>query len=58
MLMFGFTKLTIEEKAAYEKAKRVSALQQLIYSESAIRRESLSKAEVYTQELEGLIKDE
>jgi hypothetical protein len=56
--MFGFTKLTIEEKAAYEKAKRVSALQQLIYCESAIRRESLSKAEVYTQELEGLIKDE
>jgi hypothetical protein len=58
MHMFGFTKLTIEEKAAHEKAKRISALQQLIYSESAIRRESLSKAELYTQELEGLSKDE
>jgi hypothetical protein len=56
--MFGFTKLTIEEKAAHEKAKRISALQQLIYCESAIRRESLSKAEVYTQELEGLSKDD
>lgn len=54
MHMFGFTKLTLEEKAAHEKAKRINELQQLIYAESSLRNESLSRASVYTQELDGL----
>jgi len=52
--MFGLTRLTIEEKAEHDKAKRIDELQQLIYAESSLRQESLSKAMAYTQELDGL----
>ena len=54
--MFGFTKLTPEEKAEHERKKRVAELQELLKKETALRQESLIKSEELQKELESLEK--
>ena len=49
--MFGFTKLTPEEKTAYEVKKRILELEALLQKEGEVRQASLDKAEVYNKEL-------
>jgi hypothetical protein len=53
--MFGFTKLTEEEKIEHERRKRISALEHLLHKESDIREESIARSKIYREELEKLL---
>lgn len=52
--MFGFTRLTPEEKQDLLKKKRVQELHTLLHRETEVRQESLRKSEMYRDELESL----
>lgn len=52
--MFGITRLTPQEKKEHLRVKRVSALEHMLYEESAKRAESLAKADAYNKELDVL----
>lgn len=54
--MFGFTKLTPEEKAEHTRLKRIAELKSLLETETKIRQESLVKSEELRDELEDLVK--
>ena len=53
--MFGFTKLSPEEKAERDTTLRIKELQVLLKEETAIRQESLNKSQALTDELEKLL---
>lgn len=52
--MFGYTKLTEEEKAEHARNRRLAELASLIEKEGAVRAESLIKAQSYQEELDKL----
>lgn len=52
--MFGFTKVTPEEKAELDKKKRISELQKALHEQTVFRQESLKKSEALRDELEKL----
>tara|TARA_R110000782_G_scaffold80709_2_gene159606 strand:- start:590 stop:757 length:168 start_codon:yes stop_codon:yes gene_type:complete len=54
--MFGITKLTEEERTTHIRVKRIQELHKLIIGESLVRKNSLTKAEAYTKELDILNK--
>ena len=54
--MFGFTKLTPEEKQERDLRLRIAELNSLLKTETEQRQASLAKSEAYTKELETLEK--
>lgn len=55
--MFGFVRLTPEEKAEHTRLKRISELESILRSETLKRQESLAKSEELRDELENLVRD-
>ena len=53
--MFGFTKLTPEEKAERDVKFRILEIQELIKDETRLRQESLDRCVVLRDELESLL---
>lgn len=53
--MFGFTKLTPEEKAERDVRLRILEIQELIKDETRLRQESLDRCVVLRDELESLL---
>lgn len=54
--MFGFTKLSPEEKALHEKKKRIEELEASLLKETQLRQESLQRSEALRDELETISK--
>jgi hypothetical protein len=55
--MFGFTRLSVEEKAERDTKLRIEALNVLLIEETVKRQASLVVSEGLRDELEGLIKN-
>ena len=53
--MFGFTKLTPEEKAERDVKLRILEIQELIKDETRLRQESLDRCVELRDELESLL---
>jgi len=53
--MFGFTKLTPEERVERDTKLRIAELNVLLKNETAIRQASLTKSEALRDELEYLL---
>lgn len=54
--MFGFTKLSPEEKAEHERKKRIFEVEKLLSEETELRQVSLLKSKELQNELESLSK--
>jgi hypothetical protein len=52
--MFGFTKLSPEERVEHERKKRIAELDELLRQETELRQQSLVRSEQYRNELEDL----
>ena len=52
--MFGFTKLTPEEKAERDTKLRIEKLQELIKEQTQVRQDSLAESDKLRDELESL----
>jgi hypothetical protein len=55
--MFGFTKLSVEEKAERDTKLRITALNALLIQETIKRQGSLAVSEELRDELESLLKE-
>lgn len=53
--MFGFTKLTPEERVERDTKLRIIELDKLLKAETTLRQESLAKSDTLRDELEKLI---
>lgn len=54
--MFGFTKLTPEERVERDTKLRIASLDAMLIAETILRRASLDKSERIRDELEELLK--